>query len=101
MDEVFFFCIFITCNLHRKLSFAITRFLKWVYLGIKQTNEKNMTAKSDYRYRSFTKESINNKNISIKVDHEIFYLIKYIQQVHLISKRLSLSQKNHPHKEEV
>ena len=37
----------------------------------------------------------------MKVDHQIFYLIKYIQEMHLILKCLSLSQMNRHRKEEV
>ena len=35
------------------------------------------------------------------MDHQIFYLIKYIQEMHLILKCLSLSQMNRHRKEEV
>ena len=37
----------------------------------------------------------------MKVDHQIFYLIKYIQEMHLILKCLLLSQMNRDRKEEV
>ena len=43
----------------------------------------------------------NNTKNYIKVDHQILYLIKYIQEMHLTLKCLSLSQMNHHPKEEV
>ena len=35
------------------------------------------------------------------MDHQIFYLTKYSQQIHLILRSLSLGQMNHSHKVEV
>ena len=53
--------------------------------------------KSDLLYSRFIK-IIEKK--SIKVEHQIFYLIKYIQEMHLILECLSLSQMNRHRKEE-
>ena len=51
----FFFYYIYNIQLTQKNKISITRYLKWVYLGIKHTNKKNMMTKSDYLCSRFIK----------------------------------------------